>query len=160
MAFKEGPSPDTKWFSIVNSWLEENGELIVSFTFANSGGAGGYIFCASLDDVNKLVSMVPDATRLLVYRKYSPLLRGVVDESMILQAKKDFPKNSDALLISLEELEETFGYDGFNVQNPEELEEYLRDLIGENVLICIHPADECIDEEQIVSYKGGIRGAY
>jgi hypothetical protein len=160
MVFKRVPPPKSKWISIVKSWLAESKELLILFTFANAGGANGYTFCRSLSEIKELISEVSLATRVTIYKKFTPFIKGIVDESFISRAKLCFPIEGDFLLIRLEEVEEAFRYDGYTGRNIEELEEYLRDCMNEHVLICTDPEDECNSDERIVIYKGGLRGAY
>jgi hypothetical protein len=151
--------PNAAWFSRIAVWLEDAGEILLAVTPAGCGGATGYAFCKGLSEVAAALDRHSDAARVIAYKSHSLDIRGTVDERFISTVKARIPPRRDFLLISLEP-SPWFGVRGYRGQSHEDLEEYLRDRMGEQVCLGLDPDDEAGEDGISVVYKGGIVGAY
>ncbi len=155
------PATDEKFFDATRPWFADFGEVFVRFTLSNAGGAGGCYFCETLESLKALVSALPHATRISVFRGKRLPFRGVVDNEFSQKVLDEMADGVEFLIVRLEPQPFSICLTDHTCSSPDELREWLEYLRGELVAVGQEPHFYCEGNESVITaMKDGIIGAY
>ncbi len=140
---------DPRFLSEVGEMVEACGEILVEICFSHSAGRRDILLCHSLLSFQERIATLPPRTMVNVYRRYDLPLRAVIDEAMI-QASLTMLGGTEYLIVYLHprddwrRAEEYDQGDGWlscfqHNEGAEELEEDLRDTLGEQAAVGPYP---------------------
>ena len=140
---------DPRFLSEVEDMIQGRGEVLVEICFSHSAGKRDILLCHSFPSFQERIAPLPPRTMVNVYRRYDLPLRGVIDGAMI-QAALTMLGDTEYLIVYLHprddwrragEYDQGAGWLGSfqNNEGAEELEEDLRDTLGELAAIGPYP---------------------
>ena len=144
------PTIDQPFLSEVEQMLNRRGEILVETCYSHAAGSRDIVLLPSLSDFQKQLALLPARTLVNVYRHFDLPLRGIVDEGLIQAVLNLLPADAEYLIVHLRprndwrlasEYDKTDGWLN-SFQNDEghaELEQGLRDILGEQVAIGLYP---------------------
>lgn len=82
---------DKSFFSTVEQWLSENGEIYVVIRYSYRAGLRDYLLLHSLSKFRETLNSLPVKTDVIVFRQRQLPVRGIANENLLLQALKEIP---------------------------------------------------------------------
>lgn len=160
MGYQSTRSAD--FLSTVQRWIDEHGEVLVLLRFHASAGSKSWELFDSLSALQKRIEDLPPQTCLIVFRENELRFKGIVDDAFVKHVVRHHPKGEWWLVACLERV--TMGrvswYHSNEYDNPEELEEELRDEFCFGKLVAVGKEPEWIDSrdglvDAVVPFEDG-----
>jgi hypothetical protein len=90
---------DPAFLSLVQHWIEENGEVFVVIRYARSAGSREYLLFHSFAEFQALLQSLPPRTDVIVFRQKQLPVRGIADDALYHQAAAALPDGEWWLLL-------------------------------------------------------------
>ena len=143
------PTTDPCFLLEAEEMIKTRGEILAEFRYSRAAGSRDIALFHSFLSFQEHIATLPPPTRVEVYRRYDLPLRGVIDEAMT-QAALTLLGDTEYLIVYLhprddsrraEEYDQEVGWlSSFqNNEGAEELEEDLRDTVGEQAAVGPYP---------------------
>lgn len=133
---------DETFYSLVEQWLTEQGEISALFYYSWMAGSKDFVFFHSLSAFLHHLRRLPPRTYIEVFRKPQLTLRGYIDEAFIETALAKISGDAEYLIAGLDPV--TYGkvsWLSFTAgEGRAELEVDLRHELGERVAFGLYPA--------------------
>ncbi len=127
--------------SLVEQWLTEQGEVSALFYYSRMAGSKDFVFFHSLPSFLHHLRRLPPQTYIEVFRKPQLTLRGYIDEAFIKTALAKISGDAEYLMAGLDRVTSgKVSWLRFTAgEGRAELEEDLRDDLGERVAFGLYP---------------------
>ena len=141
---------EARFLSEVEEMIKTRGEILVEFRYPYAAGDRDITLFDSFPSFQERLAALPPRVLVEVYRRHDLPLRGVIDEALIQAALTLLPGETQYLIVYLhprndwrraEEYDRGAGWlPSFqNDEGQEQLEEDLRDTLGEQAAIGAYP---------------------